>query len=195
MHPQSTRMLTLQGFGGFGFRQLDPMCVAVLLNHLVVDDSFPVMLYANTLMTVATICHVRKSRMWLRPTSELPRFAAPTLTFAPKSDTVFDSSFINKTNESEIPILGRSGQSVDPRNPSHFRSRLAFFPPPTARTGLPPADPSPSHPSDSVTSLAPSVSSQLEVTQNVPDLSRPSTGHPSDSIGEPPTYSGPGSNY
>src|SRR5712691_11128849 len=169
-------MLTLQGFGGFGFRQLDPMCVAVSSNHLVVVDSFPVMLYANTLMTVATVCHVRKKRLWLHPTSELPRFAAPALTFAPKSDTVFDSSYINKTNESEVPILGLSGQSVDSRTPSHFRSRLAFLPPPTARTGTPPADPTPPHPSDSVTSLAHSVSLQSEITpQNALGHSRPST--------------------
>jgi len=173
------------------------MCVAVSSNHLVVVDGFPVMLYANTLMTVATICHVRKNRMWLRPASELPRFAAPALTFAPKSDTVFDSSYINKTNESEVPILGLSGQSVDSRTPSHFRSRLAFLPHPTARTeGIPPADSSPPHPSDSVTSLAHSVSLQSEGTpQNVPGHSPPSTGHRLVPIGEPPTYSGPGPSY
>jgi hypothetical protein len=188
-------MLTLQGFGGFGFHQLDPMCVAVSSNHLVVVDSFPVMLYANTLMTVATICHVRKNGMWLRPTSELPRFAAPALTFAPKSDTVFDSSYINKANESEVPILGLPGQSGDSRNPSHFRSRLAFLPPPTAQREIPPADSSPPLPSDSVTSLAHSVTLQSEVTQNAPGHSRPSTDLPLVPIGEPPTYSGPGSSY
>lgn len=172
------------------------MCVAVSSNHLVVVDSFPVMLYANTLMTVATICHVRKSRMWLRPTSELPRFAAPALTFAPKSDSVFDSSYMNKANESEVPILGLSGPSVDSGNPSHFRSRLAFLPPPTARGEIPPADPSSPLPSDSVTSLAHSVTLQSEVTpQNAPGHSRPSTDHPLVPIGEPPTYSGPGSSY
>ena len=190
-------MHTLQGFGGNCLRQLDPMCVTISSNHMVVVDSFLVMLYANTLMTVATICHVRKRSMWLRPTSELPRFAAPALTFAPKSDTVFDSSYMNKTNESEVPILGVSGQSVDSRNPSHFRSRLAFLPHPTARTELPPADTSPPHPSDSVTSLTPSVSSQPEVTpsQNGTGHTRPSTGYQLVPIGEPPTYSGPGSSY
>ena len=190
-------MPTLQGFGGIRVRQLDPMCVAISSNHQVVVDGFPVMLYANTLMTVATICHVRKRSMWLRPTSELPRFAAPALNFAPKSDRVFDSAFVTKTNESEVPILGVSARSADSHNPSHFRSRLAFLPHPTSRTGIPPADSSPPHPSDSVTSLVPTVSSQSEVTpsQNGASHSRPSTGYRLVPIGEPPTYSGPGSNY
>ena len=190
-------MRTLQGFGGSCVHQLDPMCVAISSNHLVVVDSFPVMLYANTLMTVATICHVRKRSMWLRPPSELPRFAAPALTFGPKSDSVFDSAYINKTNESEVPILGASGQPVDSRTPSHFRSRIAFLAHPISRTGMPPADPSLPRPSDSVTSLVPSVSSQSEVTpsQNAPCHPRSSTGHRLVPMGEPPTYSGPGSNY
>jgi len=181
------------------FPYLDvPECLRYkVLEGIAFVNWIQLMLYANTLMTVATICHVRKRSMWLRPTSELPRFAAPALNFAPKSDTVFDESYVNKTNESEVPILGVSARSVDSHNPSHFRSRLAFLPHQTSRTGIPPADPSPPHPSDSVTSLAPSVSSQPEVTpsQNGPSHSRPSTGYRLVPIGEPPTYSGPGSDY
>jgi hypothetical protein len=175
------------------------------------------MLYANTVMTVATICHVRKQGVWHRSVTELPTFGAPALTFDSTSDTEFDSHHLAKTNESEIPILGVSSrQSVDSRTPHHFRSRAPFpshpptvaetlstTPPPAPpshpplqaeRLSTAPSPPSPS-PSDSVSSLVPSVSTQLDLTQSFDGHPRSSTGHRIVITGEPPTYSGPGSDY
>jgi hypothetical protein len=153
------------------------------------------MLYANTLMTVATICHVRGRRMWLHPVAALPTFAAPALTFSSKWDMEHDSPSTTKTSESQVPLLGVSSQPVDSHNPSHFRSRVPFLPNRLSQTGIPHADPPSSEPSDSAASLARSVSAQSDVTpsHSVPNP-QPSTRHQSVPIGEPPTYSGPGSN-
>jgi hypothetical protein len=192
-------MHTIQSFRRGCVHQLVAMCVAVPSNHQTVLDSLPVMLYANTLMTVAIICHVRKRSMWLLPVSELPTFAAPALTFGPRRDVECDSSSSRiKTNESEVLILGVSNQPVDFRPPSHFRSRLPFFPHPSGRIGTPSADPSPSQPRPSVSaaSLAPTVSTNSDDSpQSAAGHSRSSTGHSTDPTGEPPTYSGPGSTY
>jgi hypothetical protein len=157
------------------------------------------MLYANTLMTVATICHVRKHRVWLRRVTELPTFSAPALTFGPQPDIAFDSPFIAKSNESTPPILGDSTQPVD-LHPSHqFRSRIAFPPHPPARPEVPlSASPSPSiPPSDSTASLVPTVATQPDdaTPQNAASYTPPEMDHRILSSGEPPTYSGPGSTY
>jgi hypothetical protein len=154
------------------------------------------MLYANTLMTVATICHVRGRRMWSHPASALPSFAAPALTFAPKWDMEYNSPYTTKTNESQVPLLGVPSQPVNPRTPSHFRSRLSFPPNRLSRTGIPPADSSPLRQSNSIHSLARSTSTQSDVTafQSIPSPPRPSNCHQLVPEGEPPTYSGPGSN-
>ena len=191
-------MHTIQSFRRGCVHQLDSTCVALPSNHQTVLDSLPVMLYANTLMTVAIICHVRKRSMWLLPVSELPTFAAPALTFAPKWDVECDSSSSRiKTNESEAPVLGVSNQPVDLRPPSHFRSRVPFFSHPSGRIGTPSAVPSQPRPSVSAASLAPTVSTNSDdpSSQSAAGHSRSSTGLSTDPTGEPPTYSGPGSAY
>ena len=152
------------------------------------------MLYANTLMTVATICHVRKHRVWLRRVTELPTFSAPALTFGPQPDTGFDSPFVAKSNES---ILGDSTQPVDLRASHQFRSRIAFPPHPPARPEIPlSASPSPP-PSDSTASLVPTVATQPDVAtpRNTTSYPRSDMDHRMLTTGEPPTYSGPGSTY
>src|SRR5580692_11090083 len=100
------------------------------------------MLYANTLMTVATICHVRRHRVWLLPVTELPTFAAPALKFGSRPDMAFDSSSATKAHESEAPLLGQPTQLVDSGTPHHFRSRLPFLPHPIAPPGVPSTAPS-----------------------------------------------------
>jgi len=158
------------------------------------------MLYANTLMTVATICHVRRRRVWFHPVTELPTFSAPALTFGSRPEA-FDSPFMTKTNESEVPILGTSSRSADSRPPSHFRSRLPFLQQTPPQQGIPSETSSPplpsQPPSESVATLARSTSAQSDVTaaQNAPSHPQTSTGHRIVVIGEPPTYSGPGSTY
>lgn len=153
------------------------------------------MLYANILMTVATICHVRRRPVWFHLVTELPTLGAPALTFESGSDTTFDSPFMRQTNESETPILGTS-RSI-PRGPSHFRTRLPFPQHSTHRTTLstqPPLLPT----SESVESLAPSFSStQADVTsfQNPVSHSQPRTYPRIVPMGEPPTYSDPGAGY
>jgi hypothetical protein len=153
------------------------------------------MLYANTLMTVATICHVRRRPVWFHPVTELPTLGAPALTFDDsEQDVAFDSPIMRQTNESETPILGTSRSNVNPRAPSHFRSRLTFPQHSTYRTALPPLLPT----SESVESLAPSVSStQADVTssQNPVSHSQPRTYPRIVPMGEPPTYSDPGAGY
>ncbi|KAI9448353.1 hypothetical protein H4582DRAFT_82309 [Lactarius indigo] len=157
------------------------------------------MLYANTLMTVATICHVRKHRVWLCPVKELPRFSAPALTFGPRPDIGFDTSFVAKSNESMVPILGDSTQPVDSRSSHQFRSRIAFPPHPPARPGVPlsTSSSSPLPSSDSIASLVPMAATRHDVAtpQNATGYPRPDTGHRRLTRGEPPTYSGPGSTY
>lgn len=154
------------------------------------------MLYANTLMTVATICHVRRHRVWLLPVTELPTFAAPVLKFGSSPDRAFDSPFATKVQESEVPILVHSSQSVDSHTSHHFRSRLPFLPHPLAPPGVPSNVSSQPPPSDSVTSLAPSLT-QADATdlQNATSQPPSSTGYRIVPTGEPPTYSGPGSNH
>jgi len=154
------------------------------------------MLYANTLMTVATICHVRKHPVWLRRVTELPRFSAPALTFGPRPD-IEDSVFITKSNESRPLVLGGPSQPVDSRSPHQFRSRIAFPPHPPARPGVRLSNSSspPIPLSDSTVSLVPTVATQSDAatTQNTTSYPRPDMGHLT--TGEPPTYSGPGSTY
>jgi len=150
-------------------------------------------------MTVATICHVRKRRVWFHPINELPTFSAPALTFGSRPDMAFDSPFMTKTNESEVPILGASNRSADSRPPSHFRSRFPFLQHTSPLQGVPPetsSSPPPSQPpSDSVPTLARSQSAQSDITQYAPSHPQTSTGQRIVAIGEPPTYSGPGSTY
>ncbi|KAF8271728.1 hypothetical protein EI94DRAFT_1719895 [Lactarius quietus] len=158
------------------------------------------MLYANTLMTVATICHVRKHRMWLRRVTELPTFSAPALTFDPRPDVEFDSVFVAKTNDSRLPILGDPLQSVDSHSPHQFRSRIAFpptDPPARSRIRLSASSSPPIPFSESTTSLVPTVATQpdAETPQNTSSYSRPDMDHHTHATGEPPTYSGPGSTY
>ncbi|KAH9062028.1 hypothetical protein EDB87DRAFT_1608957 [Lactarius vividus] len=157
------------------------------------------MLYANTLMTVATICHVRKHRVWLCPVKELPRFSAPALTFGPRPDIGFDAPFMAKSNESTVPILGDSIQPVDSRTLHQFRSRIAFPPHPPTRPGLPlsASSSSPSPSSDSIASLVPMAVTRPDVAtpQNTTGYPQPDTGHRILTRGEPPTYSGPSSTY
>jgi hypothetical protein len=150
------------------------------------------MLYANTLMTVATICHVRGRRMWFHPASALPSFAAPALTFSPKGDMEHNSPYMTKTNESQAPLLGVSSQPVNSPTRSQFRSRLSFPPNRFSRTGIAPADSSPQRQSDSAHSLARSTSTRSDVTpfQSTPSPPRPSNCHQLVPEGEPPTYSG-----
>ena len=153
------------------------------------------MLYANTLMTVATICHVRKHRVWFRRVVELPTFSAPALTFGPRLDDGFDSPFVVKSNESTVPLLGGPMQPIDLRASHQFRSRIALPPHPSTRPGIPSsASPSPL-PSDSTTSLVPTVATEPDIVtpQNATSYPRPDMGH--HPMGEPPTYSGPGSTY
>lgn len=154
------------------------------------------MLYANTLMTVATICHVRKHHVWLRRVTELPTFSAPALTFGPRPDFEFDPVFMAKSNESTVPMLGGFTQTEEDRSSRQFRSRIAFPPPhPSARPGIRlSASSSPPIPrSESTVSLVPTTASH-------PDAAAPqnTTGYPGHRMlttGEPPTYSGPGSTY
>ena len=148
---------------------------------LTFAHGFSVMLYANTLMTVATICHVRKQGVWLRTVAELPTFGAPALTFGSKSDE--ESPFMIKVDESEVPILGGSGQSMDARTPYHFRTRIPFLLHPPTQTGTLSTAPSPPP-----TSLVPTAAIQSDLArQNTGDTS--STGHHITPTGEPPTYS------
>jgi hypothetical protein len=154
------------------------------------------MLYANTLMTVATICHVRKRRVWLRRVTELPTFSAPALTFGPRPDFEFDTVFMAKSNESTVPILGDSTQLEESRSSHQFRSRIAFPPPhPSARPGVRlSASSSPPIP------LSESTASLVPTTETQPDAATPqnTTGYQGRRMlttGEPPTYSGPGSTY
>jgi hypothetical protein len=168
------------------------------------------MLYANTVMTVATICHIRKQGVWFRPVTELPTFGAPALTFDSASDLEFDSPLFLKTNHSETSIHGVSSQSMDTRTPYHFRSRIPFLSAraaalSTTRLLSPPSHPPfqtetlsnaspplplPPLPADSVDSLIPTVSTQSDLTpQNTDGHPRVSTDHPVDLMGEPPTYS------
>ena len=154
------------------------------------------MLYANTLITVATICHVRRRPVWFHPVTELPTLGAPALTFDSGPDMALDSQVMRQTNDSETPMLGTSRSNVNPRAPSHFRSRITSFPQhPTHRTGtLPPLLPT----SESVESLVPSFSStQADVTssQNPVSHSQPRTYPRIVPMGEPPTYSDPGAGY
>jgi hypothetical protein len=168
--PECTRHKVLEGFAFLNWIQL--------------------MLYANTLMTVATICHVRKRSVWLLPVSELPTLGAPALTFD-SEDTAFDSPLTRrKLDESEIPILGASRPNANPRAPSHFRSRLTFPQFPNHRPRTLSAVPSALSTSESVESLAPSV-----LTQSDNSHLQPSTYHRVVPMGEPPTYSGPGAGY
>ncbi|KAI9466698.1 hypothetical protein BJY52DRAFT_1233756 [Lactarius psammicola] len=157
------------------------------------------MLYANTLMTVATICHVRKHRVWLCPVTELPTFSAPALTFAPRPDIGFDTPFMAKSNESTLPTLSDSTQPVDSRVSHQFRSRIAFPSHPPARPRIPLSASSspPLPPSDSVASLVPTAATQSDVAilQNATSYPRPDTSHLTLTTGAPPTYSGPGSIY
>jgi hypothetical protein len=169
--PECTRHKVLEGFAFLNWIQL--------------------MLYANTLMTVATICHVRKRFVWLLPVSELPTLGAPALTFE-SEDAAFDPPFTRrKADESEIPILGASRPNANSRAPSHFRSRLTFPQFPNHRPRPLSAVPSALSTSESVESLAPS-----ELTQdNVNSHLQQSTYHRLVPAGEPPTYSGPGAGY
>jgi hypothetical protein len=156
------------------------------------------MLYANTLITVATICHVRRRPMWYHPVTELPTLGAPALTFDSGPDMALDSPIMRQTNESETPMLGTSRSNVNPRAPSHFRSRLPFPQHSIHRTGTLSALPSPLPTSESVESLVPSVSStQADVTssQNPVSHSQPRTYPRIVPMGEPPTYSDPGAGY
>lgn len=155
------------------------------------------MLYANTLMTVSTICHVRKHRVWLCRVTELPTFSAPALTFGPRPDVEFDSIFMTKSNESTPPIRGDSTQVVGPSN--QFRSRITFPPPhPPARPGnrLSASSPPPIPHSDSTASLVPTATTHPDAAtpQNTTSYPRPDMGH-THTAGEPPIYSGPGSTY
>jgi hypothetical protein len=152
------------------------------------------MLYANTLMTVATICHVRKHRVWLRRVTELPTFSAPALTFGPRPDFEFDPAFMAKSNESTVPILGGSMRPEESHSSRQFRSRIAFPPPhPSARPGIRlSASSSPPIPfSESTASLVPTTATQPDAAQNTTGCQ----GHRMLTTGEPPTYSGPGSTY
>jgi len=157
------------------------------------------MLYANTLMTVATICHVRRRPVWFHPVTELPTLGAPALTFDSEPDTALDSPSTIKANESETPILGTSRSHTNSRPPSHFRSRLTFPQHPTHQTGALSVLSSPLPTSDSVESLTPSVSSTQadDVTSSqIPvSHSQPRTYPRIVPTGEPPTYSDPGAGY
>lgn len=148
------------------------------------------MLYANTLITVATICHVRRRPVWFHPVTELPTLGAPALTFDSGPEMALDSPFMSQTNDSETPMLRTSRSNANPRTPSHFRSRLTF---PQHRTTLPSLLPT----SESVESLVPSVSStQADITsQNPVSHSQPRTYPRIVPMGEPPTYSDPGAGY
>lgn len=151
------------------------------------------MLYANTLMTVATICHVRKRRVWLRRVTELPTFSAPALTFGPRPDFEFDSVFMVKSNES---TLGDSTQPEESRGSHQYRSRIAFPPPnPSAPPGIRlSASSSPPIPlSESTTSLVPPIASQPDAATPQNTIGYP--GHRRVTTGEPPTYSAPGTIY
>lgn len=165
--------------------------------YLTFIDGSPVMLYANTLMTVATICHVRRRSVWLLPVTELPTLGAPALTFDSGPDMAFDSPFMRKTDEAETPILGVSRPNRNSRAPSHFRSRLTFPQHPTHRRRTLSALSSPLPASESVESLTPSLLTQTDVTssQNRSSPSPSSTWHRIVPMGEPPTYSGPGAGY
>jgi len=189
------------GPGYFSFLDT-PECVQYkVVDAIAFINWIQLMLYANTLMTVATICHVRKRPVWFHPITELPTFSAPALTFGSRPDEAFDSPFMTKTNESEVPILGASSRSADSRTPSHFRSRPPFLQHTSPQQGVPPETlslPPPSQPpSDSVATLTRSLSEQSEIAaaQNAPSHSQTDTGHRIVAIGEPPTYSGPGSTY
>jgi hypothetical protein len=167
---------------------------------LTIIDSSPVMLYANTLITVATICHVRRRPVWFHPVTELPTLGAPALTFDSGLDMASDSPHMRQTNDSETPMLGTARSNVNPpRAPSHFRSRVTSFPQhSTHRTGTLSALPSPLPTSESVESLAPSISStQADVTssQNPVSHSQPRTYPRIVPLEEPPTYSDPGAGY
>jgi hypothetical protein len=152
------------------------------------------MLYANTLITVATICHVRRRPVWFHPVTELPTLGAPALTFDSGPEMALDSPFMSQTNESETPMLRTSRSNANPRAPSHFRSRLTF---PQHQTGTLSALPSLLPTSESVESLAPSVSStQADITSQSPvSHSQPRTYPRIVPMGEPPTYSDPGAGY
>ncbi|KAI0303082.1 hypothetical protein BC826DRAFT_328820 [Russula brevipes] len=152
------------------------------------------MLYANTLMTVATICHVRRRSVWFLPVTKLPRFSAPALTFGPRPDMEFESPFLTKSNEAETSTLGASNQPIESRSPSHFQSRLPFIIHPPTPPGIS-VVPSQSLPTGSVISLTPSVSIQSDVvTQNSASHPQP-IAHQITTRGEPPTYTAPGSPY
>ncbi|KAI0254230.1 hypothetical protein BJV78DRAFT_62539 [Lactifluus subvellereus] len=172
---------------------VDPSCTRrKVLAAVAFINWVQLMLYANTLMTVATICHVRKRGVWLRTVAELPTFSAPALTFDPKSDTESDSPFMTKTNESEIPILGGSSRrSLDTRTPSHFRTRIPFLSTqPGTLSTAPSPPPLPLPLSHSDTSLVPTAATQSDLApQNTDDHPRSSTGHHIAPIGDPPTYS------
>lgn len=190
MYLRSPRMYAAQSFGGVCVPQLDPTYAAIPSPCVTFIDNFPVMLYANTLMTVATICHVRKRSVWLLPVSELPTLGAPALTFE-SEDAAFDPPFTRKADESEIPILGASRPNANSRAPSHFRSRLTFPQFPNHRPRPLSAVPSALSTSESVESLAPSEFTQNDVNSHL----QPSTYHRLVPAGEPPTYSGPGAGY
>ncbi len=156
------------------------------------------MLYANTLMTVATICHVRRRPVWFHPVTELPTLGAPALTFDSEPEMALDPPLMAKTNESETPILGTSRSHTSSHTPSHFRSRLTIPRHSTYQTGALSVLPSPLPTSESVESLAPSVSStQTDVTssRNPVSHSQPRTYPRIVPTGEPPTYSDPGAGY
>jgi hypothetical protein len=170
------------------------------------------MLYANTIMTVATICHVRKQGVWLRSVTELPTFGAPALTFDSTSDKEFDSLYYTKTNESHHPLLGVSSQTADTRAQHHFRSRITLpshsliqapSPPPShppIHIEILPATPSPSppplpSPTEPVASSILAVSTESDLAQNTDGHARPSTGHHIVLTGDPPIYSNPGSDF
>src|SRR5258708_19978987 len=99
------------------------------------------MLYANTLMTVATICHVRRRSVWLHSITELPTLVAPALTF----DSEPDVPFMTKTNESEVPILATPRPNASSRPPPPLRTTLTFPQPPPHLTPILSALPSPPH--------------------------------------------------
>jgi len=191
----TTGIYTAHNIDDVPFTGVAPYCTErKVLATVAFINWVTLMLYANTLMTVATICHVRNQGVWFCTVAELPTFGAPALTFGSKPDAVLDSPFMTKVNESESPILGGSRRrSVNTRTPHHLRARIPLLSHPHTPTGslsTVPSPPLPVPPSHSDPCLVPAPATQSDLApQNTDDHPRSSTGHHIVPTGEPPTYS------
>ncbi|KAI0269305.1 hypothetical protein BC834DRAFT_622590 [Gloeopeniophorella convolvens] len=171
-----------------------------VLEGLAFINWIQLMLYSNTILTVATICHVRKRPVWLQSVYELPTFAAPALRFSAGQNMSFDSPFATKMHEAVAPTVTVSSPSIDSRNAHPAQGTLSFPAHPPPRPAVPSIPASPSlvplvspladaQPlPDPVTPPSPSAPTRPDSPD---DNTRPDSSPRIQPTGQPPTYRGP----